>query len=210
MKPPRINTGKTHLQLSIKLALIKWNPEVLNKHEPFSLIREEPKHLTSDFCQPVNGGWANRQMTAHRCDTVKVPMLNFFQIQWWNLAAVKKNQNNNNHAAAAALRVWQTDALPLAVASEQTRTSRRMCRLPVTVCQPDGRWAVLFVDRLFLPDPHLSPPPTCISRNGGQTERGLSFQTTVPCKQSMSPCPNTRSQLAWVTYIPNYRVHVCM
>lgn len=70
---------------------------------------------------------------------------------------------------------------------------------------------MVFVDQRFLPERcgGLLWLPLCISRNGGQTERGLSFQTTVPCKQHISPSPNILSQLAWVTYILNSRVHVC-
>lgn len=72
MKPPKINTGKIHSQLSN--ALIKWHPEALNKHDR-CLIREQPKHFISQLCQTVNEGCADRRMTVHRCDTARVPTL---------------------------------------------------------------------------------------------------------------------------------------
>lgn len=134
----------------------------------------------------------------------------YFRIQWWNLAAVIGIKKINKIPSQPS-RSPQTDAPPPATASAQTRTSPRMCRLPVSVCPTDGRSAAVFVDRRrFLPDPRLSPFPPCVPKNGGQTERSLTFQTAVPCKQYVSPSPNISSQLAWVTYIPNARVHVCM
>lgn len=66
----------------------------------------------------------------------------------------------------------------------------RMCQLPVTVCQFDRQWAVLFVD----------------SRT--QTKWDLSFQTTVPCKQYTNP--QIFSQLAQVAHIPGFCLRVCV
>lgn len=132
--------------------------------------------------------------------------------QWWNPAALigvlkKKPKTQSNHAAA--LRVWQADALPLAMAWVQTRTDLYR-NVPVACrCLSDGQAASCGV---CAPAPPLEPTSLVApTRNGGQTERVLSFQTTVPRKQYLSPPPpNILSQLARLTYIPNSRVHVCI
>lgn len=83
--------------------------------------------------------------------------------------------------------VRQKDVLPPATARPQTRASRRMCQLPVSVCTTDGQRAALFVERVFFSDPQLSWIPLCIARNVSQTEQSPSFQIRVPCKQSILP-----------------------
>lgn len=120
------------------------------------------------------------------------------------------NWRSNNKKAPTVqqpLGVRQKDVLPPATARLQTRASRRMCQLPVTVCTTDGQRAALFVGPGLPPRPTAFPDPSVYCKKW-QPDRSQAPVFRSVCRVNGLYFPplqkkNMLSQLARVTRIPN-------